>query len=79
MSIKNNQYMPRIIDQEIREKLDFFGAVSIDGCKWCGKSTTAGRFAKSVIRLQDPANQSLLEAAQGQPSIILNGEMAYDM
>lgn len=74
MSIKNNQYMPRIIDQEIREKLDFFGAVSIDGCKWCGKSTTAERFAKSVIRLQDPANQSLLEAAQGQPSIILNGE-----
>ena len=74
MERKKNGYIPRIIDQEIREKLDFFGAVSIDGCKWCGKSTTAEQFAKSVIKLQDPANSSIIVAAQGQPDVILKGE-----
>lgn len=68
------KYLPRIIDNEVREKLNFFGAVSIEGCKWCGKSTTAEQFAGSIIKLQDPATKPLIEAAQGQPSIILNGE-----
>ena len=67
-------YLPRLIDEEIKDKLNFFGAVSIDGCKWCGKSTTAEQFAKSGIKLQDPANKPLIEAAQGQPSLILDGE-----
>lgn len=56
------------------KSLDFFGAINIDGCKWCGKSTTAEQFSQSVIKLQDPANKPLIEAAQGQPEIILNGE-----
>lgn len=68
------KYLPRVIDQEVKNKLDFFGAVSIEGCKWCGKSTTAEHFAKSFIKLQDPANKPLLEAAEGQPSIVLEGE-----
>ncbi|MBQ3470437.1 ATP-binding protein [Candidatus Saccharibacteria bacterium] len=70
----NNSYLPRLIDEEIREKLSFFGAVSIDGCKWCGKSTTAEQFAKSTIKLQDPANASMIEAAKSQPDIVLNGD-----
>ena len=74
MKKKNDKYLPRIIDQEIKEKLDFFGAISIDGCKWCGKSTTAEQFANSVIKLQDPENAPLIEAAKGQPSVVLNGE-----
>ena len=75
--MKQKEYLPRIMDQEIREKLSFFGAVSIDGCKWCGKSTTAEQLAKSYIRLQDPANAPLIEAAHGQPSIILQGEKPH--
>ena len=67
-------YLPRIIDQEIKNKLDFFGALSIDGCKWCGKSTTAEQFANSFIKFQDPKNQALIIGAQGQPDIILNGK-----
>lgn len=31
------------------------GCVLIEGPKWCGKSTTAERFAKSVVKLQKPA------------------------
>jgi len=74
MATKKEIYLPRIIDQEIKNKLSFFGAISIDGCKWCGKSTTAEQFAKSLVRLQDPETKPLLEVAQGQPSLILDGE-----
>ena len=74
MNNKKDNYLPRIVDQEIRDKLDFFGAINIDGCKWCGKSTTAEQFAASTIKLQDPSNSPLIAAAQGQPSLILDGE-----
>lgn len=74
MSRVKPSYLPRIIDREVQEKLGFFGAISIDGCKWCGKSTTAEQFAKSVIKLQDPKNRPLLEGAEGQPGLILEGE-----
>lgn len=74
MKDKATKYLPRIIDNEVREKLDFFGAISIEGCKWCGKSTTAEQFARSMVKLQDPATKPLIEAAQGQPSVILSGD-----
>ena len=74
MSDKNTKYIPRIIDAELADKLNFFGALSVDGCKWCGKSTTAEQFAKSVIKLQDPSTRPLIEAAKGQLSIILDGD-----
>ncbi|MBQ9180840.1 ATP-binding protein [Candidatus Saccharibacteria bacterium] len=73
MSNNTKIYLPRVIDKEVSDKLSFFGAVSIDGCKWCGKSTTAEQFAASSIKLQDPANQSFIEAAKSQPSVILQG------
>jgi hypothetical protein len=31
------------------------GCIVIEGPKWCGKSTTSERFAKSVVKLQKPA------------------------
>lgn len=47
-------YLPRLIEKNIEEKLSYIGAVQIEGPKWCGKSTTASRFAKTIIKLQDP-------------------------
>lgn len=46
-------YIPRIVDDILEMKLRSKGAVWIRGPKWCGKSTTAERFAKTVIRMQD--------------------------
>ena len=43
------EYMPRIVDKVLQNKLEYMGAVLIEGCKWCGKSTTARQFAKSYI------------------------------
>ncbi len=48
-------YMPRLIEKEIKTSMLTNGCVVIEGPKWCGKSTTAGIFAKSVVKLQKPS------------------------
>ncbi len=45
-------YLPRLIDTIIPDYLEAFGAISIRGPKWCGKTTTASMFSKSMIQLQ---------------------------
>lgn len=47
-------YLARIIERTIEEKLSYIGAIQIEGPKWCGKSTTASLYAKTVVKLQDP-------------------------
>ena len=34
-------YLKRIFDLTLSEYLEAFGAVLIEGSKWCGKTTTA--------------------------------------
>jgi predicted AAA+ superfamily ATPase len=46
------KYLPRLIEKTIVEKLEAKGCVSIVGPKWCGKSSTAKLFAKTIIELQ---------------------------
>ena len=48
------KYLPRIVDKEIDELMEIMGAILIEGCKWCGKSTTGLYHAKSVIEFQNP-------------------------
>lgn len=51
------------------------GAVYIEGCKWCGKSTTARQFAKSYIEFQDPDKKTQYDKTnQTKPSLFLEGE-----
>ena len=50
-----NRYIARCIDRLIERDLSIFGAVLIQGPKWCGKTTTAQRFAASSLSLSDPA------------------------
>lgn len=51
------------------------GAVVIEGPKWCGKTTTALQFAKSVIRMDDPKNRdSFLQMSEMDPQFLLKGE-----
>lgn len=68
-------YIPRLIDKVLEKKLRMHGAVLIEGCKWCGKSTTAAQQAKSILELQNPETRSdNLELAKTKPSILLEGE-----
>ncbi|MCI7420741.1 MAG: DUF4143 domain-containing protein [Alphaproteobacteria bacterium] len=69
------QYKNRIADKILEFKLESKGAVLIEGTKWCGKTTTAKQFAKSVISMQEPDNLSVnIELANIKPSALLIGK-----
>lgn len=69
------KYLSRIADQQLSDYLEAFGAVLIDGPKWCGKTTTAEQKAKSVIRLQSTdRREEYLATAASKPSLLLLGE-----
>ena len=36
--MRNDKYRPRLIDKKIDEYLKAFGAVCVEGAKWCGKT-----------------------------------------
>lgn len=68
-------YIKRFIDDELDDILECMGAVLIVGPKWCGKTTTATRFAKTVVELQHPTlGESYIELAETDPLILLDGE-----
>jgi len=68
-------YLPRIIDKLLEERLDAVGAVLIAGPKWCGKTTSAEQQAKSILKLQDPdQTKGYLATAEVKPSLLLEGE-----
>lgn len=55
--------------------MEIMGAVLIEGCKWCGKSTTGLYHSKSVIEFQNPdKKQEYDEVRNTKPSLFLNGE-----
>ncbi|MBR4901044.1 MAG: ATP-binding protein [Victivallales bacterium] len=69
------KYLKRTIDKQLKTYLDVFGAILIEGPKWCGKTTTAEQISKSVIKLQDPdMREEYLTAADVKPSLLLEGE-----
>lgn len=69
------QYQKRIVDMELQERLETFGATLIVGPKWCGKTTTGLQKAKSVLRMQDPdTRDGYLQTANTKPSLLLKGQ-----
>ena len=73
--MKEKVYLPRIIDDILPNYLEAFGAVLIVGPKWCGKTTTAMRFAKSDIKMQDvEKSNDYLKLAELAPKRLLAGE-----
>lgn len=68
------RYMSRCIDRSIERDLSIFGAVLIQGPKWCGKTTTAQRFAESSLSLSDPAGDfAALQLARIDPAQAIVG------
>ncbi len=64
-------YLKRYVEAGIERKLKSSGVVVVSGPKFCGKTTTATLFAKSVIKLN--TNQSI-ELARMEPRNTLVGE-----
>ena len=68
-------YKSRIADGLLARKVAGKGAVLIEGPKWCGKTTTASRLAKSILDLGDSVvlknSQTMFEI---DPYILLEGD-----
>jgi predicted AAA+ superfamily ATPase len=47
-------YLPRLVDDALADQMRAFGAVLVEGPKWCGKTWTATRLARSVAWVADP-------------------------
>lgn len=69
------EYLPRIADKLLEERLDAKGAILIEGPKWCGKTTTAKQKAKSFISMDLPdMTKQYQQMAELSPSTLLEGE-----
>jgi len=73
--MKEFEYLPRIIDNKVDEYLSAFGAVCIEGPKWCGKTWTSAYHSKSEIYIGEPANNfQNRKLAELSPELVLEGD-----
>lgn len=73
--MQKQNYRPRIIDRTVEEYLATFGAVCLEGPKWCGKTWTSSYHSKSEIYLGDPAgNFQNRQLAELSPALVLDGD-----
>lgn len=73
--MKRQDYRPRIIDKALQEYLSTFGAVCVEGPKWCGKTWTSSYHSGSEIYLGDPAgNFQNRQLAELSPALVLEGD-----
>ncbi len=72
---EQSKYKPRIIDKTVAKYLSTFGAVCIEGPKWCGKTWTSSHHSNSEFLIGDPANNfQNRNLAEMSPSLVLEGE-----
>ena len=68
-------YKPRVIDETIEQYLKTFGAICIEGPKWCGKTWTSSHHSNSGIYIGDPSgNFQNRTLAQMSPELVLDGK-----
>jgi len=65
------KYLPRYIEKQIARRLKSSGVVVVSGPKFCGKTTTSERFAKSVVKLN---TRQSIKLAKLEPRNVLIGE-----
>lgn len=69
-----DKYKPRIIDKLLKEKLEYSGAILIEGVKWCGKTTTGEHFSQSQLYMDNPDHMKAnCQMAELKPSFLLSG------
>ena len=69
------EYLRRICDEVLKERLQATDAILIEGPKWCGKTTTAAQIANSALYMQQPENLEMnLSLAEVDPSSLLAGK-----
>ena len=59
-------YLPRVVDLDLDDLLDDLPAISLEGPRGVGKTATAQRRAKTIFKLDDPDELTLLAADPGR-------------
>lgn len=73
--IDSTVYKPRVIDKTLERYLKNFGAVCVEGPKWCGKTWTSLYHAKSNYMVGNPANNfQNRKLAELSPETVLEGD-----
>lgn len=73
--MNNEKYQHRIVDDKVDQYLRAFGAVCIEGPKWCGKTWTSRFHSESEYLVGNPDNNfQNRQFAELSPSLILPGE-----
>lgn len=68
-------YKARIVDEQVKRDLRIFGAICIEGPKWCGKTWTSSHHANSEFLVGDPSgNFSNRMLAELEPYTVLKGD-----
>jgi uncharacterized protein len=70
-------YRKRLVDTAIDDYLKAFGAVSIRGPKYCGKTWTSRNHAESEIGLQSSVSRGLKDAIRAEPELALRGDAPH--
>lgn len=69
------RYYKRIIEDNIKFKLQSKGAVLIEGAKWCGKTTAAKHLSGSVLKVDEPQNfEKYKIISETNPASLLEGD-----
>lgn len=71
MSLRKPEYIDRLADKKIEDYLSVFGAVSIEGPKWCGKTWASLNHANSMALLDEEETK---EKAKLSLDLILDSE-----
>lgn len=69
MSLRKKEYIDRLVDKKIDDYLSIFGAISIEGPKWCGKTWASLNHANSAVLLDE---DEIKEKAKLSLDLILN-------
>ena len=73
--VDKKKYKKRMIDSQVERYLNNFGAVCIEGPKWCGKTWTSSFHSRSEYLIGNPDNNfQNRRLAEISPSVVLNGE-----
>lgn len=78
MPLTEYGYRARVIDSQLSRMLDTFGAVCVEGPRWCGKTWASLNQAESVTYIGDPAgNFQNRRLAELDPSLVLAGSRPH--
>ncbi len=71
----NGIKLKNFMDEQLKLYLNTFGAVCVEGPKWCGKSWISSYHANSEFLLADPSNNfQNRHLAELSPSLVLKGD-----